>query len=236
MAARGASALLAVEDFALTPGRRPVRARPRRLWARSLPPRLRARARRRRPVPDDGGCAEKRRARRRRRRGLAAAKYDLAISRRLTLAARAGATPALLTLPTALCAADAFHRRRDAFRDRRRPSPREPSAGAGEPLPGARPLRRGSSRRAGQGAGRRRSDAARSSARSGVARSKRLTNRRFLSLWLPRLATDLARRGLAHRRFDISLRRARRRRHGKERAPPGRRRRQRRAPRPDPAA
>ena len=43
-------------------------------------------------------------------------KYDLAVSRRLTLAARAGPTPALLMLPHGA----GFDRRRDALRDRRR--------------------------------------------------------------------------------------------------------------------
>jgi protein ImuA len=63
------------------------------------------------------------------------AKYDLAVSRRLTLAARAGATPALLTLPTAhgqplSTAAET------RFEIAASPSPHERSAGAGKPLPG----------------------------------------------------------------------------------------------------
>jgi len=63
-------------------------------------------------------------------------KYDLAISRRLTLAARAGATPVLLTLPTAhgQTLSTAAETR---FEIAAAPSPRAPSAGAGKPLPGA---------------------------------------------------------------------------------------------------
>jgi protein ImuA len=64
------------------------------------------------------------------------AKYDLAVSRRLTLAARAGATPALLTLPTAhgQTLSTAAETR---FEIAASPSVRTPSAGAGKPLPGA---------------------------------------------------------------------------------------------------
>jgi protein ImuA len=64
------------------------------------------------------------------------AKYDLSVSRRLSLAARAGATPALLTLPTAhgQTLSTAAETR---FEIAAAPSPREPSAGAGKPLPGA---------------------------------------------------------------------------------------------------
>jgi len=63
-------------------------------------------------------------------------KYDLTVSRRLTLAARAGATPALLMLPTAhgQTLSTAAETR---FEIAASPSPREPSAGAGKPLPGA---------------------------------------------------------------------------------------------------
>jgi protein ImuA len=63
------------------------------------------------------------------------AKYDLSVSRRLTLAARAGATPALLSLPTAPGAAlsTAAETR---FEIAAAPGAHEPPAGAGRPLPG----------------------------------------------------------------------------------------------------
>ena len=78
------------------------------------------------------------------------AKYDLSVSRRLTLAARAGPTPALLVRADGAWAR-AFHRRRDALRDRRKPQrPR----GAGGGAAAARPA--GLRRKAGQGAAERR--------------------------------------------------------------------------------
>jgi protein ImuA len=61
-------------------------------------------------------------------------KYDLAVSRRLVLAARAGATPALLTLPPAQNLSTAAETR---FEIAASPSPHEPSAGSKRPLPGA---------------------------------------------------------------------------------------------------
>src|SRR5579863_46715 len=78
--------------------------------------------------------------------------------------------------------------RRRASRSPPRPasaSPRPPAASRCRARP--RSLR-GSSRRAA------RSPIPPAPGSSGVARSKGLTNRRFLSLWLPRLSTDLARR------------------------------------------
>ena len=61
-------------------------------------------------------------------------KYDLAVSRRLTLAARAGATPALLTLPFAQGLSTAAETR---FEVAAAPSAHEASAGGARPLPGA---------------------------------------------------------------------------------------------------
>jgi len=60
-------------------------------------------------------------------------KYDLAVSRRLTLAARAGATPALLTLPSAQNLSTAAETR---FEIAAAPSQHAPSAGERRPLPG----------------------------------------------------------------------------------------------------
>ena len=64
------------------------------------------------------------------------AKYDLAISRRLTLAARAGPTPALLALPTAH-AARLSTAAETRFEIAAAPSAQEASAGNARPLPGA---------------------------------------------------------------------------------------------------
>ncbi len=62
-----------------------------------------------------------------------APKYDLGLSRRLTLAARAGATPALLVLPSAPGSSAAETR----FEVAAAPGAHELSAGGGRPLPGA---------------------------------------------------------------------------------------------------
>ena len=64
------------------------------------------------------------------------AKYDLAVSRRLTLAARAGATPVLLALPTAhgVRLSTAAQTR---FEIAAAPSAREAAAGRARPSPGA---------------------------------------------------------------------------------------------------
>ncbi len=62
------------------------------------------------------------------------AKYDLAVSRRLTLAARAGATPALLTLPRARGVSSAAETR---FEVAAALSAQQASAGGGRALPGA---------------------------------------------------------------------------------------------------
>jgi protein ImuA len=61
-------------------------------------------------------------------------KYDLSVSRRLTLAARAGLTPALLTLPAARGLSSAAETR---FEVAAHPSAHETSAGGGRALPGA---------------------------------------------------------------------------------------------------
>ncbi len=76
--------------------------------------------------------------------------YDLAVSRRLLLAARAGATPALLIQASAYGAASkTLQRRRDALRNRRRAERARGFGGqAGAPFPGRPPSPRGSSRRA----------------------------------------------------------------------------------------
>ncbi len=64
-------------------------------------------------------------------------KYDLAVSRRLTLAARSG-TPALLSLPTAHGLAERLSTAAETrFEIAAAPSAREPSAGGLKPLPGA---------------------------------------------------------------------------------------------------
>ena len=64
-------------------------------------------------------------------------KYDLAVSRRLTLAARSG-TPALLNLPTAHGLAERLSTAAETrFEIAAAPSVREPSAGGLKPLPGA---------------------------------------------------------------------------------------------------
>jgi protein ImuA len=64
-------------------------------------------------------------------------KYDLAVSRRLTLAARSG-TPALMTLPTAHGLAERLSSSAETrFEIAAAPSAREPSAAAARPLPGA---------------------------------------------------------------------------------------------------
>ena len=60
-------------------------------------------------------------------------KYDLGLSRRLTLAARSGATPALLTLPSGNVSSAAETR----FEVAAAPSLYEAAAGGGRPLPGA---------------------------------------------------------------------------------------------------
>ena len=64
-------------------------------------------------------------------------KYDLAVSRRLTLAARSG-TPALLDLPTAHGLAERLSSAAETrFEVAAAPSVHEPSAGGRKPLPGA---------------------------------------------------------------------------------------------------
>ena len=63
------------------------------------------------------------------------AKYDLGVSRRLTRAARAGSTPALLTLPTAQ-GARLSTAAQTRFEIAAAPSAREGPAGRGRPAPG----------------------------------------------------------------------------------------------------
>ena len=100
-------------------------------------------------VSGDGGGAEERRAGRRGRRTLAPKKYDLAISRRLLLAARAGAVPALLVQASAYGAADGFRARpRRVSRSPPRRARICPRRAAGAACRGRRPSPRGSSRRA----------------------------------------------------------------------------------------
>ena len=113
-------------------------AGPRRARPGARPARLRARARRAGAVPGDGGGAEERRAGGRRRRSRGACRtYDLAVSRRLLLAARAGRAPALLVQASAYGAADrTFQRRRNALRDRRRAERASALGGRRRGLPG----------------------------------------------------------------------------------------------------
>jgi len=136
MAARRASVLLAVEDFALTQGGAPFGPG---LAAHGLDLSRLVFVR----APDAGSLFQA--VEDALKSGALAvvvgevwrlAKYDLAGSRRLTLAARAGATPALLMLPTAhgQTLSTAAETR---FEIAASPSPRQPSAGAGKPLPGA---------------------------------------------------------------------------------------------------
>ncbi len=80
---------------------------------------------------------EERRAGGRRRRSLEPEGYDLAVSRRLLLAARAGATPALLVLASAYGAAEKLSSAAETrFEIAAAPSARLASAGGGRPLPG----------------------------------------------------------------------------------------------------
>ncbi len=133
MAARGLSGLVAVEDFALTQNGVPFGPG---LVAHGLDLSRLVFVR----APDAGGLfqtmedALKSGA-------LAvvvgefwrAPKYDLAVSRRLTLAARAGGTPAVLTLPSAHVSSAAETR----FEIAAAPGAHEAVVGAGRPLPGA---------------------------------------------------------------------------------------------------
>ena len=136
--------------------------------------------------------------------------YSLAASRRLLLAARKGQDPGAPGPGQRLRPGGAdVQRRRDAVRDRRRAERQD--SGRGWPGP-ARPLRlRGAARqgapdlraRWAAGGGRRGPHHAVSNGEARIwlfmrtwlsTRTWLLTTRRFLSLWLPRLATDRARR------------------------------------------